>query len=181
MKNYIKRAVITKAGSDDTIRPVQQMEYLGRTTDAEIIFPYGVHANLPAGCMMTVIPILDQSSNLVAFGGLPNERIQVEEGEVVFFHPLTKAKIHFKADGNIEIDSLEKDVQITCNSASITASSSVDITAPETTVDGNFTVTGDTSLSDTVTSNGKDISDTHVHGGSPSAPSGGVTPTQVPV
>lgn len=163
MKNYIKRAVITKAGNDDTARPIQQVEYLGKTSDAEIIFPYGHHANLPENSLLVMFPVLDQSSNQVALGGLPDERIQVDAGEVVFFHPLTKAKIHFKADGNIEIDSLEKDVQITCKSAIIEASASVDITTPTTNINGDLNVSGATALSATVTSNGKDISDTHTH------------------
>lgn len=177
MKNSIKRAIITKGGKDDTNRPIQQVEYLERISEAEIIFPYGVHANLPKDCLLTVFTVLGNSSNEVAIGGLPNERIQVEEGEVVFFHPLTKAKIHFKKDGNIEIDALEKDINITCNNASITAKNDVNLTAendvnltasgvmnvdvPTTNWTGDIIQSG-TLENDQTTSNGIDL-DGHVH------------------
>ncbi len=46
---------------------------------------------------------------------------------------------------------------------------------------GDFEVTGATTLSGTVTSNGKDISDTHTHVGSPTAPSGPVSNTGAPI
>lgn len=210
MKNYIKKAVIAKSGKDDTERPVQQIESLGKTTDAEIIFPYGVHANLPEGSLLVVLPVLDQSSNLVAFGGLPNERIQVESGEVVFFHPLTKSRVHFKKDGNIEINSLEKDLLVTCKNAIIKSSGNVDITvsgnsnvtingdanltvsgnltveAPTTDWNGNINLTGDLTASGTVEGTtevvGAGISlSTHTHIGSPTAPTGAISPTGVPV
>lgn len=44
-------------------------------------------------------------------------------------------------------------------------------------VQGNLEVTGETTLSDTVTSNSKDISDTHKHEGSPTAPTGAKSDT----
>ena len=53
--------------------------------------------------------------------------------------------------------------------ANVTASHSVTVDTPETTITGNVQIDGDlnvdgaTSLGATVTSNGKDISDTHAH------------------
>ncbi len=44
----------------------------------------------------------------------------------------------------------------------------------------NLEVVEDTTLSATVTSNGKDISDTHTHTGSPTAPTGAISNTGVP-
>lgn len=187
--DFIKRAIITKGGDDDTARPVQQLEYFGKTSEAEIIFPYGMHANLPKDSILVVFPILNQTSNHVALGGLPNERIQVEEGEVVFFHPLTKAKIHFKKDGNIEIDALEKDIKINCNNASITAQGDVNLTAsgelnvdaPTTNWTGNIVLTGDITqdgnIVNTQTTSNDIPLDGHGHIGSPTAPSGPLSDT----
>lgn len=152
MKTSIKRGVISNAGKDDTARPVQQLDMLGKTTDAEIIFPYGVHANLPPSSLLVVLPVLDQSSNLVAFGGLPNERITVEEGEVVFFHPQTKAKIHFKANGDIDIES----------------PGTINVNAETTKWTGNINLTGDITASGTITGTTDVVfagisSKTHIH------------------
>lgn len=57
----------------------------------------------------------------------------------------------------------------------------LELEASNTKVIGDLEVTGATVLSATVTSNGKDISDTHSHVGSPSAPTGGVSNTGTPI
>lgn len=57
----------------------------------------------------------------------------------------------------------------------------LELTAVNTKVIGNFEVTGDTVLAANVTSNGKDISDTHTHSGSLTAPLGGVSNTGTPI
>lgn len=48
-------------------------------------------------------------------------------------------------------------------------------------IKGELEVQGSTTLSADVTSNGKDISDTHTHSGSPTAPTGSISNTGVPV
>ncbi len=181
MNSYIKRAIITGSYSDDNSRPVQTIKYFDRETEAEIIFPYGVHANLPEDSLMVVFPICNQDGNLMAIGGLPDKRIQVEQGEVVFFHPITKAKIHFKNDGTIEIDALEKDITINCNNANITAVGTLTIDAPNTEWTGNINLTGDITqngnlVNNQTTSNGINL-DGHAHSGSPTAPDGAVSNT----
>lgn len=68
--------------------------------------------------------------------------------------------------------------------ADITIKANGDIELNPTTkvlVNGDFEVTGAATLGDTVTSNGKDISDTHTHDGSATAPVGPISPTGVPV
>lgn len=130
-------AKITRAGKDDQTYPVQQATYLGRVTDAFVLFPYGMHANLPADQLGLM---LDERGR-VFMGTSAVGRIAVEDGEVVFYHPGTLSKLHFKANGDI------------------------DITAGKVTITGDLEVTGDTALGATVTSNGVDISDTHKHSG----------------
>lgn len=85
-----------------------------------------------------------------------NTQIKKDDGSV---------SITLLTDGNIKLD----------------ANTKVTLTAPDTKIEGNLEVTGDTTLGATVTSNGVDISNTHTHGGSATAPSGPVTPTGVPV
>ena len=79
-----------------------------------------------------------------------------KQGEVVIFHPEKGSRIIMRNDGTIEIHG-------------------------DVVMKGNLTVAGDTALGATVTSNGKDISDTHTHTGSLTAPVGLQSPTGAPV
>lgn len=88
---------------------------------------------------------------------------------------------------NKDIELVTGDVEIKM----LNASSTIDMVAPtainfdtpiatfttDVKIEGTLEVDLDTTLSDTVTSNGKDISDTHKHDGSPTAPSGIISDT----
>lgn len=74
-------------------------------------------------------------------------------------------------EGNIDITT-QGNVAITNQGATdINTVGNTTITSPLVTVVGNLTVTGNTSLAAVVTSNGKDISDTHAHSDVTSGPS----------
>jgi len=215
LRNMIRRAVITLGGSDDKDFPVQQVTYLGKTADIEIITPYGMHANLPADneTFVTMWTVAGQEDYRVGMGYTPKRRPKnLPEGEVVFYHPLTQSRVQFKNNGDIEIEStgdngsaivtVKKDLTITIGGdASITVagdalldvSGTSTVNCPTTEWTGNINLTGSlditakldvagaTTLSATVTSNGKDISDTHKHTGSPTAATGPVSNTGVVV
>ena len=99
------------------------------------------------------------------------------ETETVFFHPATGSKIHFKADGSIEITNavatillpVAGGVTITPGSLPVTVDGDLtvsgDIIAAGALTAGSATVTGTTALGATVTSGGVNISGTHVHSG----------------
>lgn len=87
----------------------------------------------------------------------------------------------FKSDdGKVEITLL------TNGTISIKAETKVTVDAPDAEftgnvkILGNLEVIGDSTLSSTVTSNGKDISDTHLHDGPATAPTGPIAPTGAP-
>ena len=174
-------AKITKKGDESKSFPIQQFEMNGRVGDAYVVSPYGVHANLPEGQ-----PALNMSPDGTILMGIdPVGRIKVEAGEVVFYHPITKSKIHFKNNKDIDIET-ETDINATCDNINVTATTKATVTAPDIALIGNVAITGDlsvsgsTALSSTVTSGGKDISDTHGHtqandsGGNTEANTGGV-------
>lgn len=155
LRSLLKRVRITKGGADAGDIPVQQVEYMGKVSNAEILFPYGMHANLPEDCFLLSLSLFCNDQYKVAIGGLPQQRIKVPEtGEVVFFHPLQKSRIQFKNNGNIEINTLENNGDITvdvrnrtenANNRTITATTEhfgdYTITG-NVTIDGNLTVTG---------------------------------------
>jgi len=145
-------AKITNAGKDDKQYPVQQSSWFGRLVDAFIMFPYGMHANLPAGQLALII----DKEGRVLMGTSAIGRIQVLEGEVVFYHPPTGSNTHYLTNGDIVMTPKAGQKVIIDSDATITQNLSIE---------GDLDVTGATALSATVTSNGKDISDTHTHSG----------------
>jgi len=178
------RGYVTLGGKDDLARPIQQINHLGTTVDAEIVFPYGMHANLAVGSLVTVLNICDQPSNKIAFGGMPNRRETLPVNEVMFFHPITGAKIHFKNNGEIFIKS--GPTELTIDSANnVTIISNVAITG-NVTIDGNLDVTGninsDASITaatevtaGTVTVTGHDHDFAYIGAGDGSSPQAGTT------
>lgn len=183
-------AKITRKGSEAGEYPIQQATYLGRVSDSFVLFPYGMHANLP----VDQLGLLIDRQGRIFMGTSAIGRITVEEGEVVFYHPQTRAKMHFKASGDIDIDTqnpeaeeavhgsiniLTKNITITTSEKTIinstgdidvTTSGTVNVestgdtnlTAPTVAVDGDLTVTGDIVATGEVTGNGIDLS-THTH------------------
>ena len=212
IRNMTRRSVITLAGSDDGDYPIQQITYLGKATECEMISPYGLHANLPIDVtLLTTWSVQGQEDNRVGMGYTPKLRPkELPEGELVLYHPLTQTKLHFKNNGDLDIDvtgdngdlnvTIKKDLNITVNgnaSINVIGNAAVDIDGTATVdcpttdwngdinltgklkITGDLEVSGSSTLSSTVTSSGKDISNTHTHVGSPTAPSGSVTPTGV--
>lgn len=152
LRNLIKRAIVTKAGKDDGALAVQQISHNGKASQSEIVFPYGVHANLPVDSLLTCFLIEGVEQNKAAIGGMPQNRIKnLPVGEVVFFHPLTKSKLHFKNGGEIEVVAVkdgekknitidllnmtitaEEDFTVNCSKANVNATDSVNIDSPLT-------------------------------------------------
>ncbi len=167
LKRLLRWAKTTRdGGDDDQLFPTQQVTYLFKTSKATMWFPFGYHANVTAGQLAMLFSMQGNTEAAVALPGSPRERPALEPGEVAVFLPSGTggAMMTLKADGTIVVKST---VGITLDA--------------DVTVTGNMTVQGDTALAAVVTSNGVDISDTHTHAGSATAPTGAVSPTGVPV
>ena len=147
LKKLARLVRISKGGSDDKQHPSQQVEYMGKVGNIVMFFPYGMHGNIAVDSLALMITPNSDPASRIGIAVAPENRPKMEADEFCLYHPKTEAIIHFKNDG------------------------SIDVTAPEMVLNGNMTINGDldvtgaTTLSDTVTSNGKDISDTHVHSG----------------
>lgn len=150
IKNMIRRALITLGGDDDKDFPVQQITYLGKAADCEMISPYGHHANLPANdeVLVTMFSVLGEEDNRVGMGYTPKLRPKkLPIGEVVFYHPLTQSRVQFKNNGDIEIEAtgdngsaivtIKKDLNITVKGdVNITATGDVNITGAIVSING---------------------------------------------
>ena len=105
VSRVVRWAAVEVAGADDTPYPVQRVGFLGKSTDSNTWYPYGFNALAPAGALSLMFAVGGDANSQVHLPGSPQERIKVAPGEVVVYNPTTKAKIHFRANGDIDIDS----------------------------------------------------------------------------
>tara|TARA_R110000744_G_scaffold20470_1_gene53728 strand:- start:2966 stop:3682 length:717 start_codon:yes stop_codon:yes gene_type:complete len=190
----IKRIFITRDGEKEILTPSD----LPLLINVPIIFPRG-------GGFSLTFPVKKGDECLISFceRSIDNwhntGKIQIPGARR--FHSLSDAtafvglsslvnKIPNYDDTNTQLKSDDGKVEITLlddGTISIKAETKVTVDAPDAEftgnvkILGNLEVIGNTVLSSTVTSNGKDISDTHTHVGSSTAPSGPQVNTGAPV
>ncbi len=184
-RSIIKWAATTLAqvqgnpGSPST----QQVSYMGKAAKVSTWTPYGLANSPPASKLTLLLSILMNSDNQVGLVGSPGEDPTLAETEVALFHPPTGSKVHFLANGDISMVAGTASILLTAaGGITITPGTSPVTVAGDLVVTGDLTATaGSTALGSVVTSGAKDISDTHTHGGSATAPTGAISPTGVPV
>ncbi len=121
-KQPVKLSKITKAGADDEKLPKQQMEYMGKVADGIMIFPYGMHANIPADVLALMFAVGGDPDNRSAIGFMDPAatRPTLADGEAAFYHPPTGNFIIWRANGNLEVELKEfAEAQITSNFVSV--------------------------------------------------------------
>ena len=190
----LKRIFITQDGEKEILTPSD----LPILINVPIIFPRG-------GGFSLTLPVKKGDECLLVFCERSIDNWHKTGGVQVpgakRFHSLSDAtafvglsslanKIPNYDDTNTQLKSDDGKVEITLltdGTISIKAETKVTVDAPDAEftgnvkILGNLEVIGESTLSSTVTSNGKDISDTHTHDGSPTAPSGPKTPTGAPL
>lgn len=116
ISNGIKRAYISLVGSDSNQFQTTQINYLGKTADMEVIYPYGLCANPPAGSLVLLFNVQGQEENRAGIANLPNQRFKnLKAGEVVVGNYLTGSYIKLLENGNIEINAAGGDINVTGN------------------------------------------------------------------
>lgn len=144
IKNLLRYAVVTGPSDNDAAYPVQQISYQGKAADMLMLFPYGTHANVPNGALATLFAMEGDAGNKAGFAYTPKDRpVDLEPGEVAFYHPATKTFIKLRNSGNLEIDTNVEDSggNLVINSAAATVNTTGDTTV---TAGGavNLTATG---------------------------------------
>lgn len=155
IRKMLRWARITKAGSDDGQFAIQQMEYLGKLANGLIVFPYGLHGNVPADSLALMFAVGGDADNRAAIAWTPKDRPKLTEGEVAFYHPPTDGYVIWRKNGDLDISSTAK--------VKVVATGDVEVTSPTVNITGDVNIVGNTAFTGTVTANGKDISDTHSH------------------
>ena len=184
IRSLLRWARVTRAGDDTKDFPVQQVSYLAKVGDTVMWFPYGMHANIPADELVLMVSMQGNPEARVSIPGSPQKRVKpLAASEVVFFHPDTGSKLHFKANGDIEITSV-KDVAINvADNVTIDAVGNITINMADLVASGgSLTLNGTTEFSaispKIIIGDGADdilllISDilvemsTHLHSGAP--------------
>src|SRR5690349_2108707 len=86
---------------------------MDKTSDMEVIYPYGLFAQAPVNSLALVFSIQGNEENLAGIVYAYRDRFKnLKEGEVLLGNILTGSFIKFDKDGNIEINS-KKDVNVT--------------------------------------------------------------------
>lgn len=123
-RNMVKRCFTSASTPNDNPYPALTVNYHGKQTTAEHLTPYGFYSSPPANCTGIVLTISGQEENLIALVNTPKKRPRdLAAGEVSVYHPVTKSEIHFKANGDIEISSV--DGTIKCASPHMVVSDSL--------------------------------------------------------
>lgn len=132
IKSMIRRARVSLSLPDTETYPIIQVEYLGKTANAEAIWPYGMGGRLPVDAQVFCFNIEGMEENKAGIGTTPTLRFKVnEEGEVYFGNPLTGSVTYYRSNGDIEIIG-KNDQSVTLDGAlNIIAINGVNITAPE--------------------------------------------------
>jgi len=157
LKRLIRWAKVVKAGADSGVYPVQQVTYLGKTGDAVMLFPYGMHANVDEG-LSIVLAVGGDAENRAAIPTSMSRRSQLEAGDVEIYSPVSRSRITIRA--NSDIEAVGKNI-------TATADESVTVKAPTITLDGDAVVTGGLTVDGTMTNAGKDVGATHGHAQGP--------------
>ncbi len=104
LKKLIRWARVTGSGGDSKQFPVQQVNFLNKNSDVIMVFPYGMHGNADKDSLALMFQVLGDNGSKAAIPTSYKDRPATDAGEVVFFHPPTGSKIHFKKSGDIELD-----------------------------------------------------------------------------
>lgn len=187
-------AAVTLSGDDEGVFPACQIAAYGQAAEAIVIWPYGTHGSLPVNSYVISFSINGQQENKAVIGYRPDLRPKNKKpGEFEVGNFLVGSTVFFDEQGNIIVNcegdeivtikgkctvNIVGDAKMTIGGkADIDVTGDTILTTPKLKVIGDFEVTGDTTLGEVVTSNGKDISDTHKH----SDVTSGTSDTGVPI
>lgn len=144
-------ARITKSSPDTKQFNTQQLEYMGKPADAFMVFPYGIHGNVPPDSIALLMHVQRGSDEKAAIAWSPKKRPKLAENEVAFYHPPTDAFIIWRQSGNLDIETGGE------------GTADINIKAQTINIEADMNVTGDTHFTGRVRANGKIIDDTHGH------------------
>ena len=110
----VRRSQITRGATDNNAFQSAQISYMGRVSDTEVLWPYGMYGSVPIDSLCVTLAVGAQEENKVTLPARSHKRIRrnLKSGEVGFGNFETKSEIFFDADGNVLVIA-KKDLTIT--------------------------------------------------------------------
>lgn len=157
----VKLAQIKSSDDSNSGAPLLLLQINGGDSLGVMVQPYGLTSRPPDNTYAVVLPINGEESNKMAIAvDLAGRMKDLQPGESALENTVTGAFVYLDFNGDITISSPGSNVNITAaNTVSITAA--------------NVNITADVAITGAFTVNGKNVSDTHTHGGV--TPGGGTT------
>lgn len=162
----IKRAYVTLVGNDAGQVQTTQVSYLGKTTDMEVIYPYGLFGNPPRGSLALLFSVQGHEENRAGIANLPKQRFKDnKEGEAGVGNLLTGSVIKFLENGDIYINAKANQKVLIEGDSIITVNGSATLDCPGgVTINSNVTINGTVTVSEDVVASGISLVH-HVHPG----------------
>lgn len=121
--------------------PEVQIGILGRAQNTVQITPYGFYVHVPDGVLQA---LLGDGIALPLTAARPTD---IEQGEIVFYHPVSMASVHMKNDGSINITAQSGDdpahLNVLCGGVTIQVSGDERVTIGG---DASIAIDGDASI-----------------------------------
>ena len=142
LNNLIKKGKVSRETTDDSGNYLNmQITSLGKISQGQVIFPYGINAVPPKDTLGLCFNVLGSEDMIYFLPFAMTERFKnLKSGEVKVGSVKHKNFIYFAADGSIKIESesgidiiAKKDVNLTVTGkVNVKASGNVNIDAPQT-------------------------------------------------
>lgn len=100
----IKRGIVSLSREDTGTYGKTQASYLGKVSDVEVVYPYGLAGRLPTGASLVIFNNQAHEEDQFCIGNTPQIRFrELAEGEVAFGNPLTESVVYMRENGDMEI------------------------------------------------------------------------------
>lgn len=157
-------ASVQRAGKDDETQPRQQVLYHGKVADCVMLFPYGMHANVDGQSLGVFYAMGGDPGDRAGMFTSMTRRSQLAGGDVEVYSPVSRSRVTFRANGDVEVDAKVNLVATVTGNVSLTgggnitgtAGGNVDITAGGTSSVSStaHTINAPTTVTDTLTATG---------------------------
>lgn len=128
IRALIKRGIISLLADDAGDYQIIQVSYLGKTSKAEAVFPFGAGGNPPEGASALLFNVEGLEENKAGIFYLPKDRFKFNEVHAWTGNPVSGSFIVFRESGDIE--------------KTVTSNETADIAGDKSeTIGGNVTLT----------------------------------------
>ena len=144
VSGIVRRSQITRGSADANSFQTAQVSYMGRVSDTEILWPYGMYGSVPINSLCVTFAVNGQEENKVTLPARSHKRIRrnLKVGEVGIGNFNTQSEVFFNSDGDVEINA-KKNLKITVTGdCEISVSGNVTITGGTITLAGNVALGG---------------------------------------